>query len=223
VVGDALTSEAMMAKVYVYKMIVDSGGAPCVKNGILSLAICKPAIRSTARRGNIVLGFAATSLYSDNRLVYMAKVTKRLDGRRYFSNSKYNERPDCIYDWDGRHFAWEASAKYHSQDDLEHDLGKSPNYKRAGVLLSKGTEKFRYFRGSCPVRYKRDYPRIKRLVEKLKRGHRVNHGRELRQELTRFIKELWRMPSAFQETPVPKTWCSDKCGGDRERLAIVEY
>jgi len=39
-------------------MTVDSGGAPCVSNGVLSLAICKPAIRSSATRGNIILGLA---------------------------------------------------------------------------------------------------------------------------------------------------------------------
>jgi hypothetical protein len=58
------------------------------RQGILSLAICKPAIRSTARRGNIILGFAANSLYRKNCLVYVARVTRKLEGRKYSSNSR---------------------------------------------------------------------------------------------------------------------------------------
>jgi hypothetical protein len=32
-----------------YKLTADNGGAPCVRYGLLSLAICKPMIRKTAR------------------------------------------------------------------------------------------------------------------------------------------------------------------------------
>lgn len=39
------------AKVYLYKMIADDGGAPCVANELLSLAICKPIIRAVAEPG----------------------------------------------------------------------------------------------------------------------------------------------------------------------------
>lgn len=211
-----------MAKVYLYKMTVDAGGAPCVSDGILSLAICKPAIRSSAKRADIVLGFAANSLYRENSLIYAAKVTAHLDGREYFSKSKYAARPDCVYDWDNRRFEWKVGAKYHSQDDLEHDLGEPPNYNRANVLLSEGTENFRYFGSKCPIRYKREYHHIKKLIENLGQGHRVNHGPEVRRELERFIEQLWRVHSAYQETPVPKTWCSKKCGDESGEIITVE-
>ena len=56
-----------MTKIYIYKLTTDNGGAPCIKDGTLSLAICKPAIRSTAVKDHIILGFAANSLYSDSR------------------------------------------------------------------------------------------------------------------------------------------------------------
>ena len=39
--------------IYVYKIVADIGGAPCVKNNLLSLAICKPKIRKTAGKGSI--------------------------------------------------------------------------------------------------------------------------------------------------------------------------
>lgn len=137
-----------MIKVYIYKMTVDDGGAPCVCNGILSLAICKPAIRSTAKRDNVILGFAANSLYDDNRLIYSARVTENLDGRKYFSeSSRYVDRPDCIYRWDGHRFEWKTDSMFHSSFDLAHDLGDEPRYSRSHVLLSEGIDNFKYFGG----------------------------------------------------------------------------
>lgn len=38
--------QGSMQRVYIYKLTGDDGGAPCVCDGILSLAICKPAIRA---------------------------------------------------------------------------------------------------------------------------------------------------------------------------------
>jgi Nucleotide modification associated domain 2 len=65
-----------MKKFYLYKMTVDNGGAPCVQDRILSLAICKPRIRSSALKEAeeaILLGFAAKQLRSDNRLILYRK------------------------------------------------------------------------------------------------------------------------------------------------------
>lgn len=68
-----------MTKIYFYKLIVDDGGARCVENGLLSLAICKPMIRRTAKNGDVVIGFAANSLHADNRLIYVARVNEKLE------------------------------------------------------------------------------------------------------------------------------------------------
>ena len=119
-----------MHRVYVYKLTSEGGGAPCVRNGILSLAICKPAIRSVAEHDSIVLGFAGNDLYNDNCLIYAARITKNLDGRKYFSEPGYSARPDCIYGWDGRRFEWKADAAFHSSS-IVHDLGEPPLYGRA--------------------------------------------------------------------------------------------
>jgi hypothetical protein len=209
-----------MIKVYIYKMTVDDGGAPCVSGDILSLAICKPAIRSTAENGNIILGFAANSLYKDNCLVYMATVTRNLDGREYFAPSPYADRPDCIYRWDGRRFEWKSDSKFHSSSDLAHDLGAEPDYDRANVLLSEGVENFRYFGTNCPVDYKRDYRHLKSLVETLGQGSRVhNFEPELQQELLGFTQKLSEMPWAYRETAIPNTPCPDKCSHADEDFA----
>ena len=59
---------AMNPKIYVYKMVADNGGAPCVWRGLLSLAICKPEIRKGAQNGDLIFGFGG-SHYNEKLVV----------------------------------------------------------------------------------------------------------------------------------------------------------
>jgi Nucleotide modification associated domain 2 len=200
-----------MAKIYIYKMTVDDGGAPCVRNGILSLAICKPTIRSTAVAEDIILGFAADSIHDDNRLIYIAKVTNKLTDGKYFLELPHTSRPDSIYEWNGSRFEWRQDAKFHSSRDLAHDIGEGPEYKRANVLLSEGEGNFRYFGPNCPISYKPEYPILQSLIERLGQGSRVNHEPGLREELTLFVQRLWGAPWTCGNTAVPTVACDDNC------------
>jgi len=209
-----------MAKVYIYKLTTDDGGAPCIHDGVWSLAICKPAIRSTAQEGNIILGFAGNDLYENNSLIYIAKVSLPLDGRKYFRD-KYASRPDCIYEWDGRRFDRRPDSKFHSSpSDLAHDLGMPPGYKRANVLLSEGKENFRYFADKCPVDYKSKYLRLRLLIEGLGQGHRVNFDPELQEELRQFMKQLWQVRFRYREPIVKQVPCRDSCSAADEKYAV---
>jgi hypothetical protein len=208
----------MTKKIYLYKLTVDDGGAPCVAAGILSLAICKPAIRSCA----ILLGFAANSLYKDNCLVYAAEVTEHIPDGKYFSQSTYAARPDCIYEWDGQRFKWKSYSRFHSPSDLAHDLGEAPRYQRANALLSTGEDKFRYFSAKCPVNYKEKYPRLKSLIEDLCQGARVNFKSELQKELRQFVAEVFAVKSAYHETMVPDTPHGDACSHADEDFVAVD-
>jgi hypothetical protein len=69
-----------MSRAYLYKLTGDNGGAPCVEGGLLSLAICKPMIRASASEGDLVFGFGAKSLHCNNRLIYIARITKKICG-----------------------------------------------------------------------------------------------------------------------------------------------
>jgi hypothetical protein len=119
-----------MTKIYIYKLTVDDGGAPCVRDDMLSLAICKPAIRSAAEQDSVILGFAGYDLYKDNGLVYAAKVSKPLDARNYFSERQYETRPDCIYQWDGNRFEWKEATKNATTARTAHNtfIGACPQY-----------------------------------------------------------------------------------------------
>jgi len=181
-----------MGRIYFYKLTNDSGAAPCVQDGLLSLAICKPMIRSTARQGDLIFGFAANSLSQDNRLIYIARVTEKVSEGDYYKRRRFADRGDCIYRYRGDRFVWRRGALHHGPDDVTHDLGEHPDYPRAQVLLS---DDFRYFGAKGTDDYKRRYPWIKRAVETLGRGQRVNLGDELRSELLALMRHEWKRTS----------------------------
>jgi len=81
------------ADIFVYKIVVDSGGAPCVNGNLLSLALCKPKIRKTAKKGSFVFGFGGKEY--EERLIYIARVTAKLEGTAYYQRREYARRPDC--------------------------------------------------------------------------------------------------------------------------------
>jgi len=178
-----------MPKIYYYKLTVDDGGAPCVQNGLLSLAICKPMIRKTAGIGDLIFGFAANSLNYDNRLLYIAKITRRLTNGSYYTSKRYANRIDCIYEQHDIKYVWRKNALFHGADDLRHDLGKFPVYERANVLLSTD---FRYFGSNGTSNYKTTYPLIKDAIEHLGEGHRVRLEDQLRDQFIDLKNATWK-------------------------------
>jgi hypothetical protein len=203
-------------------MTSDDGGAPCVWNGTLSLAICKPAIRSSAPEGSIILGFAANELDRRNPLVYAAKVTWRLENGEYFTAPRFKGRPDRVYERLNGRFRWRPDAKFHSSENLRHDLGNPPAYGRANVLISEGQKNFRYFRCECPLDYKSQFPVLKRLIENLNQGHRVNHSSELRSEIDALVEEVFRLRSIYNRTPVPAVNCGHSCSREDDAFRVIE-
>jgi hypothetical protein len=183
---------AFSYRIYFYKLTSDTGGAPCVQNGVLSLAICKPMIRGTAEKGDLIFGFAARSLHPDNRLIYAARVTEKLGDGRYYKDARYAQRGDCIYRHKAGHFEWRNGSLHHGPKDVVRDLGNHPEYPRANVLLSRD---FRYFGEAGSDEYKSKFPRVRRAVERLGRGHRVHQSDALRHELRRMKSWLWRSTS----------------------------
>jgi len=204
-------------KIYIYKMTTDNGGAPCVSDGILSLAICKSQIRSTCEPRNWLVGFGGRSTIGE-RLIYIAKITQKLSDGRYYRNAQYHSRPDCIYRWDNVNskYYWEKGKKYHQNgNQLEDDLGKEiNNYDKANTLLSNS---FIYLGKGGTDAYKKKYKEIKLSIEDLKCGHRLNHKDDLKNELIQLISES---PStniiSFQEPTEPDT--NITCNSNEEYL-----
>ena len=203
-----------MSKIYFYKLTVDDGGAPCVEKGLLSLAICKPMLRSTADQDNIIIGFAANSLHSDNRLIYVARVNKKLLNGDYYRPGKYSRRADCIYESRGHHFGPRPGALYHGgSGDLLHDLGPHPHYPRANTLLSR---EFCYFGKSGSDAYKKKFPTVAKAVRDLGRGHRVHHDAKLlgmppKQPL--HPGQADKQAAQRSESPGRRLWCRQEENG----------
>jgi hypothetical protein len=156
-----------MPRTYLYKLTADNGGAPCVRDGLLSLAICKPMIRTTAELEDVVFGFAANSLDRDNRLIYIARIEKKVRNGDYYREKRFANRGDCVYKWHRSRFVWRDGALHHGPEDLVHDLGQPPDYKKANVLLSAD---FRYFGASGTADYKSRFQLVKEAVEQLGQG-----------------------------------------------------
>lgn len=177
---------ASEADIYVYKVVADIGGAPCLSKNLLSLAICKPKIRKTACKGSFVFGFGGKN-YGE-RLIYIAKVTAKLEGAAYYRRREYARRPDCIYRVENGRPVRKAAAKYHfDSDQRKKDVGF--HFQKASVLLSND---FRYLGQKGTDDYKKRYPIIGRLIEELAQGHRRHHSAKLRKELMALKAEIWR-------------------------------
>jgi hypothetical protein len=172
--------------IYVYKMVADNGGAPCISGNLLSLAICKPKIRKTAGKESLVFGFGGKGF--KERLIYIARVTDKLEGDAYYRRREYARRPDCIYRAENHRPMRKVSAKYHfDSDQRRKDVGF--HFENAFVLLS---DDFRYLGRKGTDDFKKRYPKLRRLVENLKQGHRRYHSAELREELLALKARIWR-------------------------------
>ncbi len=182
-------------------MVVDNGGAPCVSNGLLSLAICKPMIRKMAEEGSLIFGFGGKRKKYEQRLIYIASVTEKLPSGRgdYYRQPKYKKRPDCIYrETNDGEAQIRSDARYHNLDDqLQHDVGL--NFERSDVLLS---ENFRYLGKQGTADYKNKFQKIDALLNSLKRGHRVNLPPEVHDELIELKTLIWKTyPHNFSGEP----------------------
>lgn len=87
-------------RLFTYAMTVFANMAPCDYRGCLSLAICKPLVRSAAAIGDVVIGLVSSTLYRVKGLVaYVGVVDSIVPTREYYDAASvgYAERPDCIY------------------------------------------------------------------------------------------------------------------------------
>ena len=197
----------MKPNLYVYKMTADNGGAPCVWEGLLSLAICKGEIRRMAEKGSIIFGFGSKKEPYNEHLLYIAVVTQKLPPGEYYRNPCYEERPDCIYELgeDGMTAKRKKDAKYHTNsDERKRDVGIK--FEKANVLVS---DDFRYFGKKGTNDYKKEYPSIGTLIEDLKRGHRVNHEPKLRNDLQRLRRICGRIQNRTKGSQLLQTKAKD--------------
>ncbi len=201
-----------MPRTYLYKLTSDRGGAPSAppprpgEAALLTLSICKPAIRRTAQPGDRILGITSHSLaqsdgYPLNAIIYAAIVDDALDAREYYATrSPFRHRPDCIYRFHqgngtiehGGRTPLHADPAYRSRD-----IGQYPFYRNGRTLFSHD---FRYF-GASAVPIPSRLPGLWQIADSLGQGHRVLLSRDpLQPEVDDLLRLLWR--SVTRHTPL---------------------
>jgi hypothetical protein len=176
-------------KVFLYKMTYDAGIAPCVDEGALSLAICKPAIRANAEPGDVVVGFSANGNGRANRLLYFAEIESKISGDVYYREPV--TRLDQVYKDAGSGRARHRGRGLPNHDPsgtyFSRDIGKSGLLADANVLLAR---KFVYLGGEGKIAY----PRPELIRAKVTLGHRYLESDvfppEYYAELTGYLQSL---------------------------------
>ncbi len=198
-------------RTYLYKLTSDRGGAPCApppptgSPPLLSLAICKPALRRTAQPGDRILGLTSRTLeqregYPALSVIYAASVTSVLDAAEYYAHrSSYRTRPDCIYRYDAATGDLRHTGKTGLHADTRHrrrDLGREGLYENARILLS---HEFTYL-GPSAFELDQRFHRLRELVSALGQGHRVlTAGKDatIDGELDALFDAITRLPTRF--------------------------
>lgn len=188
-----------MHQICYYVLAVDNGFAPCVDNGVLTLAICKPDIRRTAGKGDWIIGVSPKE--DGHKLCYAAKVTGNpIPGQEYYTQGKFRRRGDCIYSFDGRKFSLRKRRKVHEEGNKKKDVGTFPTYKNAVVLMSSKRSFWYYGNNARSISHKQ-YPALNRRLIHLQQGHRVNHSPAVHKELMTIIRRLRRDKPGVHGSP----------------------
>lgn len=148
-----------------YKITHDSGFAPNPHFGVITLATCKPSIRSTKAQGDWIAGFSTKALVQQTSmetgkkiepygLIYLMRVGETPTLNEYyrdpvFSKKKpvYNHMDDAIRAGDNIYFKKDEKYFQHKNNshtylNIEHDIGG------VNVLIADMTASY-YFGDKC--------------------------------------------------------------------------
>jgi hypothetical protein len=189
-----------MPNLYFYVMTHDSGFAPCVSKGMLTLATCKPRIRNSASDepsdyvmgvvGKILARKAGVKRYS---LVFLSKISKKKDYDWYYEHHK--KRRDCIYHRDPKNHRWVQ------EPDSPHDgeKQKKVDTRAPYVLISRH---FVYLGRDC-----QELPKgartILTLLRKAPRSHRKRNLSNPR--LKKWVDDIFRKYKGRPHEPIEKS------------------
>lgn len=182
---------------FIYIQTVDTGLAPCVYQGIWSLALCKPTIRRRASEGDVII--AVTPAKDGHSLSSWAKIERQITTEEFAARYSKN-RPDNIYEKlsTGR-YARRSNVRHRlhrSKSDIEHDLGRTNN--SAFVLIAK--DFFAFGKQALELHnWIHGLPRLSEEIRKLGRSFRRNHSEGVDKELRQLEGVLKKDFSRFHK------------------------
>lgn len=204
------TAQAYRApRLYSYIVRVDDGAAPNPYNGMCTLAICKPAIRRTARVGDWILGTGSAGAGLAGRMVYAMRVDEAVTLEEYdrraplewkhripdmSSRSPAKRRGDCIYDYSAAPWPFQREG-VHGPGNRKVDLGGK------NVLIGR---EYTYF-GADAIELPRD---LRSLVHRTQ-GHKWKLNALL---FDQFVKWIERQPRGKLGNPGFKQRANSKVG-----------
>jgi hypothetical protein len=184
-----------MTRLFRYILTHDRGMAPCIDDDRLSLAVCKPRIRASAKVGDWVAGFCSVSGKPERKkprgmLAYIGRVAEKLDVGEY--ERRHGKRADAIYRELEDGFFHRKRPEYHDEArKIRRDL-------RADVLVFERRETW-YF-GDRPVLLPDEFHAL--CAEGI--GHKVNGATEPQIErLVTWLRE--RSPPGLHGSPAAET------------------
>jgi len=151
----------MENRIYTYRIVTDSGFAPCTDRDLFTLACCKRDMRRVIGREYIkhpekinkanpiwVVAVMAKSNVGDDKgkprpsgeWCYIAKITNIMTYIEYFTNDKFAYRQDWIYEIKSKDpLKWKHNQLHHyheAEKDQNTDWDKQHNSKECYVLFS---------------------------------------------------------------------------------------
>lgn len=172
-----------MNSIFSYVVAFDSGFAPNPFGGFLTLATCKPKIRSVAASGDWLLGLGSVRTVGSARVVFAAQVSEVIPLELYGSLSEFaKKRPgrrgssrcgDNIYYLGGNGRFCQRENPFHPLSEMAHDLSGM------NALVCND---YWYFGSSAPPLP----PRLAQLYKK-GRGHGRSRDARVLADLRRWI------------------------------------
>lgn len=187
-------------RLYSYCIPYDDGAAPNPFWGYCTLAICKPAIRRSARINDWIVGTGSKRHGLEGRVVYAMRVSDKLPLREYDAWARRNSPKriphihssdirrhvgDAIYDFSTGRAAQRKGV--HVRDNIKTDLsGKN-------ALIS---DHFYYFGASAPL-----LPASLRPIINQRQGHKVRISTPHLKSFLRWLKRLDVKPNRLHGRP----------------------
>ena len=209
-----------------YKMTHDSGFAPNPFHGYLTLATCKPGIRSSGNRrlGDWIAGFTSATLCGDTtgreRLVYLMRVDEILPLGDYFLDPRFAAKiprkgsPDTICRAGDNIYrsrvpsAWDGSDYEQIPNDCHPPESKDHDVSGRNVLVAHAENYFYFGRNALtiPAHVRPDIPRGQsRFGKGTSDPQRV-------EELVAYVKAKFD-PSLTEYPEGVNGWPHSSCGG----------